>query len=418
MRKTILKITLGGALAVTAAMGVQMASSNKIVSNIFMQHIEALANGESGGGNLVCRCDLFSGQNCAVNNRGAICASGTLQYTKLQLDTIKMEHVEAAYLGTSGITLNDEFYFLNTYYCQLFIFDTLGNFKKRYLGQGRAPHEISIGKIAFHTPLQNKGFFFLGYQLDHYVYDSTLRVKHMFMLKSNTSKDPTETSSIYTHQYSRPVCRNYKEKVYFNMYCQNHRLDYLSNSKEYMEKCRQISEVNIKTKEDGRMLGGGLPEPYKKDPKKYIHFSAVNFDIDKQGNFYVSYDAHPVIYKYDNDYNPITSFGYPGRDMDMNYKTIDSYKEARKVYDDERENRGHYNWVEYIDETGLLFRSYAKGSHQKTDGLQIYRGNTLIADVDVPKNFKIAGYINPYYYSQAIIDEEKEEMTVFKFKLQ
>ena len=46
MRKTILKITLGGALAVTAAMGVQMASSNKTVSNLFMQNVEALAAGE------------------------------------------------------------------------------------------------------------------------------------------------------------------------------------------------------------------------------------------------------------------------------------------------------------------------------------------------------------------------------------
>jgi len=64
MRKTILKITLGGALAVTAAMGVQMASSNKTVSNLFMQNVEALANGEDGGdlnpyyeaGKFYCRC--------------------------------------------------------------------------------------------------------------------------------------------------------------------------------------------------------------------------------------------------------------------------------------------------------------------------------------------------------------------------
>ena len=49
MRKTILKITLGGVLAVTAAMGVQMASSNKTVSNLFMQNVEALASGENNG---------------------------------------------------------------------------------------------------------------------------------------------------------------------------------------------------------------------------------------------------------------------------------------------------------------------------------------------------------------------------------
>ena len=50
MRKTILKITLGGALAITAAMGVQMASSTKTVSNLIMQNTEALADGESSSG--------------------------------------------------------------------------------------------------------------------------------------------------------------------------------------------------------------------------------------------------------------------------------------------------------------------------------------------------------------------------------
>jgi len=46
MRKTILKITLGGALAIMAATGVQMASSNKTASNLLMQNAEALASGE------------------------------------------------------------------------------------------------------------------------------------------------------------------------------------------------------------------------------------------------------------------------------------------------------------------------------------------------------------------------------------
>jgi len=54
MRKTILKITLGGALAITAAIGVQMASSNKTASNLFMQNVEALASGENNGGSGNC----------------------------------------------------------------------------------------------------------------------------------------------------------------------------------------------------------------------------------------------------------------------------------------------------------------------------------------------------------------------------
>jgi len=56
MRKTILKITLGGAIAIMAAIGVQMASSNKTVSNLIMQNAEALASGEgsSSGHTLTC----------------------------------------------------------------------------------------------------------------------------------------------------------------------------------------------------------------------------------------------------------------------------------------------------------------------------------------------------------------------------
>ena len=42
------------------------------------------------------------------------------------------------------------------------------------------------------------------------------------------------------------------------------------------------------------------------------------------------------------------------------------------------------NTVEYVDETGLLFRSYRKGGGSVTDGLQVYRDGVLVGDVDVP----------------------------------
>ena len=40
------------------------------------------------------------------------------------------------------------------------------------------------------------------------------------------------------------------------------------------------------------------------------------------------------------------------------------------------------NTVEYVDETGLLFRSYRKGGGSVTDGLQVYRDGVLVGDVD------------------------------------
>ena len=63
------------------------------------------------------------------------------------------------------------------------------------------------------------------------------------------------------------------------------------------------------------------------------------------------------------------------------------------------------NAVEYVDETGLLFRSYRKGGGSVTDGLQVYRDGVLVGDVDVPLGFRMAGYVEPYYYSYVVPDE-------------
>lgn len=339
------------------------------------------------------------------------------QITHIDLDTIIMEHIESSYLGKSGITQNNDLYFIDTYYCYFFTFDTLGNFKHRYLGQGRAPHETTAGKIAGHTLLPDGGLFLLDFQLGHYIYDSTFNIQKMFFLKRNESADVTKTSAIYTHQYDRLVCRNFNNNVYFNMYSEHPNLDYIEQTDRYMKKCRHISEIDVQTEKDKRMLGGGYPEIYTLNPLKYILFSGVNFDVDNKGNFYVSYEADSLIYKYNFDYRPILSYGFSGKNMDMEYKQINSYKECRKYYFDQRETKGYYNWLEYIDETNLLFRSYSKGAKESTDGLQIYENTTLIGDLAVPKNFKIAGYIKPYYYSQAIIDEEGERMVFYRFKL-
>lgn len=34
-----------------------------------------------------------------------------------------------------------------------------------------------------------------------------------------------------------------------------------------------------------------------------------------------------------------------------------------------------------------------------------------------PKTLKIIGYIKPYYYTQAIIEEEEERIIIYRFKL-
>lgn len=104
--------------------------------------------------------------------------------------------------------------------------------------------------------------------------------------------------------------------------------------------------------------------------------------------------------------------------MNTDYLSVYDYKECRKNYRSERNTKSHYYWIEYVDETGMLFRSYNKDS-DTVDGLQIYRDGVLVGDVEVPKKFRVMGYIAPYYYSYIIplLDENDDSLIMYKFKL-
>lgn len=193
--------------------------------------------------------------------------------------------------------------------------------------------------------------------------------------------------------------------------------NYFTMNDEYLKKGKHIFEINLDTKHAEKMHVNGYPPVYHEDRNLYGCGWFINFDIDNNGCFYVSFEADSVIYKYDNSFTPLYSFGYSGKNMNTKYVRVGSFGEMGEHYSQERMDKGFYDWVEYVDETGLLFRSYKKGSHDANDGLQIYSGTKLIADVDVPKNLRVVGYVEPYYYSHVITDEEKEIMVVYRFKL-
>lgn len=184
----------------------------------------------------------------------------------------------------------------------------------------------------------------------------------------------------------------------------------------YLDKAANIREVDLGKHGFGRLLAFGYPESYYDKPLTKTLFAQLNFDIADNGDFYVSFEADSLMYRYDHDYNQLACFGFAGRDMDLNYLRWDSYDQPWKERLAERMARGFYNAVEYVDETGLLFRSYRKGGGSATDGLQVYRDGVLVGDVDVPQGFRMAGYVEPYYYSYVVSDEEGERLYMFRFK--
>lgn len=103
------------------------------------------------------------------------------------------------------------------------------------------------------------------------------------------------------------------------------------------------------------------------------------------------------------------------RQLNLDYRNINSRKELGKYWREDSRTKGYYNWLEYVDETGMLFRSYQKGGDEETDGLQIYKDGVLLGDVNVPKGFRVMGYIAPYYYSYVIPDEDNAMMYLYRF---
>ena len=163
--------------------------------------------------------------------------------------------------------------------------------------------------------------------------------------------------------------------------------NYLEDTGIYLDKAANIREIDLGKHGFGRLLAFGYPESYYDKPLTKTLFAQLNFDIADNGDFYVSFEADSLMYRYDLDYNQLVCFGFAGRDMDLNYLRWDSYDQPWKERLAERMSRGFYNAVEYVDETGLLFRSYRKGGGSVTDGLQVYRDGVLVGDVDVPLGF-------------------------------
>lgn len=365
---------------------------------------------------------LLTISSCTTGESGFKSASieskEQIEINQLNLERIKLDSINTSSFGESLILPDNTIAFIDKHFCRVSVFDTIGKFHQSYLGLGGAPNETQIGRIAAHTLLSDGRLVLFGYNLDFHVFKNYANDK-MFILKRRCTDNSIDgNSETYTNQYGDMVCRSYKNKIYFNIFSEHPKFNFLDHTDEYLKKCRHIWEIDIDKQKDTRLLAKGYPESYSKDPKKHVIFMGTCYDIDRNGNFYVCYDTDPYIYVYNNDFIPEKAFGIEGKEMNTDYLYIDNYKECRKNFRSERNNKGYYYWIEYVDETKLLFRSYKKDSKSE-DGLQIYKDNVLFAEVNVPKGFRVMGYIAPYYYSYIIplLDENDDSLIMYRFKL-
>lgn len=183
---------------------------------------------------------------------------------------------------------------------------------------------------------------------------------------------------------------------------------------DYAAKAAVLGEMSL---DNGSVrIFGNFSPFYTKDFNSMV-FCYSYSDWYNNGNIVMTFAADPHLYVVDEDFNIIKSFGQPGRNMDVKYTNVKNIQDFNKNWLNQSSIKGHYTFLKYVTDQNLIFRGYHKSKMEKTDGLQIYKDGVLIGDVDVPIGFKVADYIKPYFYSAPFIDEDKEEIKIYKFKL-
>ena len=351
---------------------------------------------------------LFASCNDNPNNTLGI---KNIKYTDIVIDTINVSLENTSYIGFSGVVKN-AVYFADELMSYLYIIDKDGGVVERLMGLGRGPGELPIRSFVGTSVSQDNTLYVMGGSYDMYVFKN-LKERKRKSIKVSGQKTSYEASAAYT-LLSDVVMRTGNGSIYYNVIGSNEAVDPIAQ-KDYFDKAHYLIQV-VKSMESIPI--GTYSDFYKNNYGKIRHMIETYYDLDLNGNFYVSHQADSVIYFYDKEFSLISQFGFQGRDMDTDYSDPSSTEDKFNVaYVKDRKEKGYYYAVKYVDELGLLFRSYKKGSRAMTDGLQIYENNILVADLDVPANFRVAGYIAPYLITEVIADENSESVMFYRFRI-
>ena len=338
-----------------------------------------------------------------------------IQYDSIDIESIVLDSVYCSYNGFSGITPAGHIYYYDRYFGYIYEFDSDGKCLSRHLGIGRS-HQETTFRDCVNAVFSDSGFVLLSTGLDFEIFDSDYSLEKRFTLVYRPDTRGNASSfETYSFSWDNSVARIRDGIFYIGMLSEHLEFNCFTTGEKFLEQGRHIGRIDLTEEKSLPMIVKGFPQIYHQEKASCASFGGVNFDIGED-YLYVGYEADSLIYRCDFSGEPESCFGISGKGMDMDYAPVRSWDDV-PVYRQNRETKGRYGWIEYIDETGLLFRSYSRGQHSSSDGLQIYENGVLAADLDVPGEFRVAGYIEPYYYSQVFEDEENGRLKIMRFRL-
>lgn len=334
-----------------------------------------------------------------------------IKYTSLEVEKIAVDTIsDVSYWGFSGVC-EDSLYFFDRALSYYYKISTAGKVGSRSLGLGHGPGEVPVQRllnVSYSDKL--KTLIMMGGTYDAYLFDSTRQVKEV-RLKVDNNRKSYKSSGAYTI-WDELIMRSDGSDFYYNVVGNNEDVDIMKQ--DYFTEAAIIMKVNT---ENGKMFPiGHYSDFYAQNANSLRHLPHIYFDVDGEGGFFVTYQADTLIYHYDKNFKLLDSFGFSGKDMDTDYSVSGTDAESIiKALGTDAKKVGFYYWLDYVD--GYVFRSYRKSGKSLTDGLQIYKEGTLLGDVEVPKDFRVIGYIKPYFITRIICDDKEGGMYFYKFKI-
>lgn len=350
-------------------------------------------------------------------------------YGRIELNSILLDAIE-----TSGVALLlpsvQELKVLDQDFGKIFVFDRNGSLKRTELGAGQGPGELPGGLAMFlaTNPDNPNVNYLIGGSYDVYEFDGDWQRQRFTRIRWIQRKpvetlwknpDPTDQRSYNlgygvntrlgatsTHLYL-PLISSFPTDTEFN-----------STTDLFASQARVFGRMRFSDGQVDTIFG--RYSPIYAVEEKYRSFSFFHFEMLPDKQMLITYMPDSLIYTIDLPFTVTGAFGRSGRDMNLDYQAFPESREEedlRTHFNQERESRGYYTSLRHIPERGLVLRSYTRGSHSPNDGLQIYQNQILIADVDVPKGFKIAGYTEPYFYSEPMYDKDSDRFTIHSFEL-
>lgn len=327
------------------------------------------------------------------------------------MDTLRIDSLATSFNGLTAVGQRGV-YFLDELFCWLYRLDAAGKPQTRLLGQGRSNREVPVKRIDGYAVLPDEKHCLVGGTHDIYLFDSAgyrLRFLNLKPAEKKQGELPAwERFDVYSLCYDNLIVRFNGNRMFLNVMAADEIFNL--STPDYSRRAHILMEVDALTGEAKTYLGH-----YSPAIGTMTAFWGVHYNITPQGDFFVGYEADSLIYVYDESFRALRSFGRAGREMRTAYRTLEPGPQYKRAAREERREKGFYTSLRRIDDR--LLRTYCRGGDAPTDGLQIYDGTTLIADVDVPRGMKIAEYIEPYYYSQIVTDDENETLTLYRFKL-